>query len=555
MVLEIMKEYLVRRIALILVLIIGSCQGSLFTIYAKEGEVSYDQALETESIGSYESPESGFLSDSFSGSKSGSLSLESVDFSKNEEIEEFSYEGSEPIPEIRYAGEGDQDGLAISAASEDLIKYIVPINEQSFPDEKFRAYLTGESEKRNWVLPNGQKYILTPSFNYCVCENMGIESLSGIEKLPYVAVLKCRRNSISSLSIGSNAYLQYLDCSYNKLNGLDVSKNPGLQALMVSHNSITELDISNNKRLVGFACTFNGIGLLDFRGNTVIDPFQNDKFNVAMQQGSLTILCDRGSKMEEFCRLYLYSYAYEYLAPRGKGLLSGNSLEIAKGEKVDLKGVLLLDKDGARSLISSDKSIASIDKKGVIKGKRAGKARLTGTAKRNGVSVPIDIEISVFKPSFDVKKLKASSLLEEVDLWKYISGTAYNADSYKSSKPDVLDVDPATGKLIPKKKGSAKVKAYYGTGKNAASISIKVKSAVPHLNKEKLDLKRGKSYKMRVKDFDGGVVWRSADPTIVSVDYSSGMLQGISRGTVNVSAILYYGTKDQTELTCKVTVT
>ena len=434
--------------------------------------------------------------------------------------------------EVLYA-EMDSAESEGTAVVQDLSQYIVTIDEETFPDQAFREYLLSVSEENEWKMPGTeQNYIFTPSFNYCLCSYMGIKSLKGIEKLPYIAVLKCSGNQIRSL---------------------DVSKLSRLMGLNCMNNELTSLDITQNKMLRAFACTYNAISLLDFRGITEIDPFDQDNFNVAMQKGRLTILCDRGSKMEEFCKAYLYPYAYSYMYPRPAGSLSGNTISLAVKEKMDLKGILLTDQDGAKGLSVSDKSVLSLTKDGTIRGKSQGNAVLSGTITRGGVSYPISLNVTVFDPKFKEKKIKLESFTKDLLISDYIEGAAFGPDSYASSDEDIAEVDPVTGKLTLKKKGTVTVKAFYGTGKNAKKLQLKVKASVPYLSADKLYIKKGKGASLKVKNNKGGVLWRSENDTVVRVD-SGGKLMGIGAGTANVDAILYYGTDNETVLKCKVTV-
>lgn len=100
------------------------------------------------------------------------------------------------------------------------------------------------------------------------------------------------------------------------------------------------------------------------------------------------------------------------------------------------------------------------------------------------------------------------------------------------------------------KKGSVKITALFGTGKNAAKYSFTLKVYQPTITKKKASILTGASINLQVKA--GGKVmtteWRSADESLAKVD-ENGKVTGIATGTVNI-----IGTYEGKTYTCAITV-
>ena len=140
------------------------------------------------------------------------------------------------------------------------------INEENFPDEKFR----------NWILAQkyGEDGALTAEEIAAVTEinvsNKSISDLTGIEYFTALTSLNCEGNPLTSLDVSNNTALTELDCSYNQLTSLDVSNNTALTSLNCDGNQLTSLDVSKNTALTLLDCSWNQITSLDVSKNTAL---------------------------------------------------------------------------------------------------------------------------------------------------------------------------------------------------------------------------------------------------------------------------------------------
>ncbi|MBQ6966878.1 MAG: Ig-like domain-containing protein [Lachnospiraceae bacterium] len=477
-------------------------------------------------------------------------------------VESSAYEDNEVTDAVETAGLIEIPGVG----------ELLPVTSENFPDDSFRLYMTAALIKYGagveaaygvnpMVSLNGIWYYSTigiPAVTALSPDNRGIKDLTGIEyftSLQQISVsgnelttvdfsankelvaLDCSHNKLTSLNVSACTKLTGLNCSYNKLSSLDISACTELTGLNVMSNKLTSLDISNNKKLTAFACTFNAIPLLDFRGNTVLDPFDSNAFNVALQNGTLTIVCDPGSKFVEFCELYGIPYTYAALKRRPEVSGAAGDQVVMVKEKADLSLILtkLAGNDKIKKYELSAKEFAYIDRKGVLKGKKPGKVVVTAlTEGGKSVTYPVTIE----KAECREKKIKSVSLGEVLFAFDNIQGTEYAPDAFLSSDSEVADIDPVSGKIVIKGRGTAKITAMYGSGKNAAKISYKIKAEIPKLNKTKVYLKTGESFKLKLKNTKEKAVFISSDEAVAVVGNATGEITAVSKGTAKIYAVV-----------------
>ena len=120
-----------------------------------------------------------------------------------------------------------------------------------------------------------------------------------------------------------------------------------------------------------------------------------------------------------------------------------------------------------------------------------------------------------------------------------LSGLSYTV-TYSSSKPSVASVN-ASGKVTAKKKGTAKITATIKIGETTKSFSknIKVKKAYLKMSKKKATLKKGKSYKYKVKGYGlkaKSIKWKSSKPKVLSINKKTGKAKAKKPGTVKITA-------------------
>ena len=150
---------------------------------------------------------------------------------------------------------------------------VVAINEQSFPDQNFRLYISNKLDTDgNASLSNREIAAVTSLSIY----NQGINSLVGIEYFTSLQYLDCRRNKLTTLNLSSNTALTSLDCYNNQLTSLDVSGNTALSSLNCWSNQLTSLDVSGNTALTSLRCGGNFLTSLDVSGNAALTSLDCD---------------------------------------------------------------------------------------------------------------------------------------------------------------------------------------------------------------------------------------------------------------------------------------
>ena len=144
----------------------------------------------------------------------------------------------------------------------------IEINEENFPDEKFRNYLLRQDYGADGVITEAEIAGIT---DIDVGSQLWfISSLKGIEHFIALTKLNCEYNPLTSLDVSKNTALTYLNCFSNHLTSLDVSKNTALTYLYCSFNQFTSLDVSNNTALTRLWCYDNHLTSLDVSNNTAL---------------------------------------------------------------------------------------------------------------------------------------------------------------------------------------------------------------------------------------------------------------------------------------------
>lgn len=119
----------------------------------------------------------------------------------------------------------------------------IAINEDSFPDGDFRAYVSGFDANGNGILDSGE--------------------LANVKRIE-VANTEEQHHEIGSLEgIKYFTELEYLDCGGNQLTSLDVSDMTSLKELLANSNQLASLNISGCHKLEKLACEVNSLTSLD----------------------------------------------------------------------------------------------------------------------------------------------------------------------------------------------------------------------------------------------------------------------------------------------------
>ena len=118
----------------------------------------------------------------------------------------------------------------------------VGINATIFPDEAFRAYVSGNLDtNKDGYLSEEERTEET----FLDVSGQRISSLKGIELFTGLKTLYCNDNQLTELDVSNNTALTRLNCNNNKIATLDVSNNTALTYLNCANNQLAGLDISN----------------------------------------------------------------------------------------------------------------------------------------------------------------------------------------------------------------------------------------------------------------------------------------------------------------------
>ena len=184
----------------------------------------------------------------------------------------------------------------------------------------------------------------------------------------------------------------------------------------------------------------------------------------------------------------------------GPGEAEEGKVYVAAKGKVDAGSVIIASLSSnvatqIKKYTSSNKKIASVTKKGIVKGKKAGTTTITAYIKNGKKYEPVaTIELVVTKPVFDFGGATLKDPEEPLYLYDYVKdlpkGTAISWSISKSqSAIAVIDGDEvvATGKS-----GSVTVTCIIGTGKLAVKYKAKLKAVMPPYIPEETKVKVNK---------------------------------------------------------------
>ncbi len=115
------------------------------------------------------------------------------------------------------------------------------IDEVSFPDAKFRAYLLQQSYGQDGTLTASE----IASVTNITVSNLQITDLSGIEHFTALTSLNCSKNQLETIDLSKNTALTTLDCSQNLLKHLDVSNNTKLTSLYCYSNILKPIHMKD----------------------------------------------------------------------------------------------------------------------------------------------------------------------------------------------------------------------------------------------------------------------------------------------------------------------
>lgn len=182
---------------------------------------------------------------------------------------------------------------------------------------------------------------------------------------------------------------------------------------------------------------------------------------------------------------------------------------------------------------STNKKIVTVDSKGNIKGRKAGKAKVKVVIKKKGYkSVTKYLTVTVKRRN---QGINAGNLNLYVTNSKNIGAKAKTKIKYKSSNPSVVTVD-SKGNLKAKRTGTVKIymSAGYSTVYNKASktITVKVVKMNQSVEVSDLNLTVGQSDSVRATA-KTRLTFKSSNPLVATVD-SRGNVRAVSAGSATI---------------------
>ena len=244
--------------------------------------------------------------------------------------------------------------------------------------------------------------------------------------------------------------------------------------------------------------------------------------------------------------------------------LDKTSASILRGKTVTLKATVSPSDAGnkAVSWSSSDKKIATVDSKGLVKGVAKGTATITAKAK-DGSGVKATCKITVRQPvtKITLSKTSASILRNKTITLKATAGPSSANDksvAWTTSNKKVATVN-SKGVVKGIAKGTATITATARDGskvKAACKITVRQPVTKITLNKKSASILRNKTITLKAtagpsSANDKSVTWTTSNKKIATVN-SKGVVKGIAKGTATITATAKDGSK--VKAVCKITV-
>ena len=290
------------------------------------------------------------------------------------------------------------DPATTVTVSDTPAKKVVQVIGTEFPDDDFRDVISGyDMNGDGWLDENEIKTIKELRL-----ESMGITNISGLKwlseleeldidgnKIDQIDLSNCKKltrlecagNALTKLDVSNLKELIYLDCSGNKIQSLDVSNNNKLMIFLAHSNNLSSIDIKNNKELMIFSVYDNKIKKLDITENPLLLK--------AFSEGSQTINTINGKEYVAYGFISLKGLIFvEFAYDKNTTLVTEKPVSLTLNKKeanvvcgatLTLKATLK-NSTSAISWKSSNTKIATVDSKGKITAKMAGKVTITASA-------------------------------------------------------------------------------------------------------------------------------------------------------------------------------
>ena len=325
---------------------------------------------------------------------------------------------------------------------------------------------------------NNQLEALDVSHNtaleYLVCSNNQLTELDVTYNTALKTGINCANNHLKSLDLSHNTKMEYLVCSGNQLTTLDISHNTALNRLNCSDNQLTALDVSHNTVLNNLYCSNNHLAMLNIS--------QCPNLVKCYQEG----ICSTSGGIRNYT---LKRYYADLSVDESVNIIDGVSISSPETESVSIQAskvnpigikdtVQLTVKASADvslkklSWSSSNTKVATVNAKGVVTGKSAGKATITvttGEKKKASIEIVVQDINAPTAVHIEPSGPKTIGLKETVQFTAKLTavGTPKTKLKWTTSNKKVATVD-AKGKVTGKAGGSATITVTTANGPSAS---------------------------------------------------------------------------------------
>ncbi len=170
--------------------------------------------------------------------------------------------------EVRYNYDCGNDQSAEFTLCFPANEIVIEINQQNFPDEAFRLYLTYNYDSNKDGILKGSE---TRNIRELDLRGRGLTSLKGVELFPGITYLRADNNKLTEVDLSELTSLTYLSLDNNCLTSLDVAALTGLERLHCHNNPLTKLDLSKNTALTELRVYNTMITSLDLSNMTSLN--------------------------------------------------------------------------------------------------------------------------------------------------------------------------------------------------------------------------------------------------------------------------------------------
>ena len=179
---------------------------------------------------------------------------------------------------------------------------------------------------------------------------------------------------------------------------------------------------------------------------------------------------------------------------------------------------------------TSNKSIAVVDKKGLVTARKAGKVKITGKLHGKNYTSVITVKKSFAKPVTLSKK--SAKVLVGSSLQLKLNNAASSKVVWKTSNKSIATV--SKGKVVPKKSGKVTITAVYNKRSYKCTVVIPKPSII---SSDGFTITTGKSLALKVANTKGKVTWKSSDPSVATIN-SLGKVTAKKTGKTTISAVV-----------------